>query len=615
MPGNLNLTTGAVQAILNDNKVDKPVLQILGVKRLANGDRYRLFLSDGAFVSSFAMVTSQLNHHFDNGSVDKFSVIRLNEYICNKTQVQDKTRFIIIIMDFELIANGSVAGDKIGNPVTIDSSSNSTTNNNNVSVSSNSMNTDVKRESSGFGGSRDAIGGGGGSGGFSRQPKPEPRRDSIQGAGKLVQPIMCVTPYQNRWTIKARVSSKSNVRTFTNSRGEGKLFSVDLIDDSGELRATAFGEQCDKYFNNFEVNKVYYISNGNLKPANKAFNKTNNDYEMSFNKETIVEPCFDDVAEVPMINFAFKSIKDLSTLAPNSFVDVIGICKQASDIQIVVARTTNRELKKRNLSLVDSSNSEISVTVWDKEAEEFDGSSNPVVAIKGAKISDFGGCSLTITHGSTMLIDPDIPECRRLKSWFQSEGHKTEYTSLSKSGGGLGSASNWKHLSDIKTESLGLKEKSDYMTAKVTVVMIKHENALYKACAEEQCKKKVIETAEGMYRCEKCCKESSSFKWIAILQVSVADYTDSVFVTCFQEASEKLLGKTVDEIAAVATENNGSISSLTAACIGKPLVLKLRISSEYYNDEQRVRVSAVEVSPVNFVECNKKLIARIKGMI
>lgn len=57
----------------------------------------------------------------------------------------------------------------------------------------------------------------------------------------------------HRWTICARVTNKSSIRTWSNSRGDGKLFSVDLLDESGEIRATAFNEQCDKYYDMMEV--------------------------------------------------------------------------------------------------------------------------------------------------------------------------------------------------------------------------------------------------------------------------------------------------------------------------------------------------------------------------
>jgi replication factor A1 len=58
-----------------------------------------------------------------------------------------------------------------------------------------------------------------------------------------VHPIKSLNPYQNRWVIRARVTSKSAIREYNNARGPGKLFSVDLIDSSGdEIRATAFNE-------------------------------------------------------------------------------------------------------------------------------------------------------------------------------------------------------------------------------------------------------------------------------------------------------------------------------------------------------------------------------------
>ena len=59
-----------------------------------------------------------------------------------------------------------------------------------------------------------------------------------------------------RWTIRARVTQKSNVRTWSNSRGEGKLFNMNLLDESGEIRATAFKEQVDKFYEMIDVNKV-----------------------------------------------------------------------------------------------------------------------------------------------------------------------------------------------------------------------------------------------------------------------------------------------------------------------------------------------------------------------
>ena len=59
-----------------------------------------------------------------------------------------------------------------------------------------------------------------------------------------------------RWKIRARVTQKSGIRTWSNSRGEGKLFSVTLTDDSAEIRATGFNDAVDKFYDLLEVNKV-----------------------------------------------------------------------------------------------------------------------------------------------------------------------------------------------------------------------------------------------------------------------------------------------------------------------------------------------------------------------
>ena len=71
-----------------------------------------------------------------------------------------------------------------------------------------------------------------------------------------IHPIASLTPYQNRWTIRARVTQKSNVRTWSNSRGEGKLFSMNFMDESGEIKATAFKDQVDQYYDMIEAGKV-----------------------------------------------------------------------------------------------------------------------------------------------------------------------------------------------------------------------------------------------------------------------------------------------------------------------------------------------------------------------
>lgn len=103
------------------------------------------------------------------------------------------------------------------------------------------------------------------------QPTPDYRAGTSaiarnEAPAKIV-PINSLNAYQNRWTIKARVSVKGTVRRYNNARGEGKVFSFDLVDAAGgEIKVTAFTDACDKFFDLIQKGKVYMVSKASLKP-------------------------------------------------------------------------------------------------------------------------------------------------------------------------------------------------------------------------------------------------------------------------------------------------------------------------------------------------------------
>ncbi len=119
-------------------------------------------------------------------------------------------------------------------------------------------------------------------------------------------------------------------------------------------------------------------------------------------------------------------------------IDVIGVCKSTADISSIITKTTNKKMNKRDIQLVDRSGCVVSCTLWGTEAEEFDGSGNPVIAIKGARVSDFGGRSLSTTMNGVMSVNPDIPEAHQLRGWYDSVGKNEDAQSIStqRMGGG-----------------------------------------------------------------------------------------------------------------------------------------------------------------------------------
>jgi replication factor A1 len=109
-------------------------------------------------------------------------------------------------------------------------------------------------------------------------------------AHATIYPIEAISPYSNKWTIKARCTSKSAIKTWHRNNSEGKLFSVNLLDDSGEIRATGFNDQCDMLYDLFQEGSVYYISSPcRVQIAKKQFSNLPNDYELTFDRDTVVE--------------------------------------------------------------------------------------------------------------------------------------------------------------------------------------------------------------------------------------------------------------------------------------------------------------------------------------
>jgi replication factor A1 len=172
-----------------------------------------------------------------------------------------------------------------------------------------------------------------------------------------------------------------------------------------------------------------------------------------------------------------------------------------------------KTLQKRDLTIVDDSGSEVKLTLWgDKATTAYPWDTLPIIAVKGVKVGDYGGRSLSTMNSSSLQVNPDIPEGHALYHWKSQfpDGQLPSGASLSVTGGlgGVGGGDAFekrKHISSIMEEGLGRAEKPDYITVKGTVTYLKHDNdPWYTACPTPNCNKKVVEGMGGQWSCEKC---------------------------------------------------------------------------------------------------------------
>jgi replication factor A1 len=520
----------------------------------------------------------------ESGTLDKGSIIELEEYLNQVVQSKKETKRIIVLSKIHILSQYG-RPEKIGEPVSLDTLG---------------FNDEVKADQNqpqGIGGGQFYGNGGANAGGAADWGKPEPQkaRQEFSERHGVIHPIESLSPYSNKWTIRARVTSKSPVRTWHNEKGEGRLFSVNLLDESGEIKAAAFGgagEVFDHWYELLQENGVYYITSPCMvKLANKKFNTLNHDYELAFDKDTRVEKA-NDMGSVPQIRYNFVNIQALQEVDKDTTIDCIGVVKEIGEVGEFTAKSTNKPYSKREITLVDDTRHQVRLTIWGAGAQNFEHPLESVIAFKGVKVSDFGGRSLSLLASGSMQVDPDLDEAHKLKGWYDAQGRTEDYATHSAAAigqnAGAGRDTKFKYCAELTDDMVGFGSEGEYFNLKATVMYIKQGTMYYAACQTERCNRKVTDHEPNEWKCENCNKVWPRPLYRYILQLCVADHTGQKWISAFDESSKVIMGVSADELAQVkedGDENKSTKMIEDATC--KTWNFRCRAKMDNYNDEQR----------------------------
>ncbi|WCJ42761.1 Replication protein A 70 kDa DNA-binding subunit A [Euphorbia peplus] len=642
----VNLTVNAISMILAGDVNLKPLVQVLDLKQIgAAQERYRFLISD-SISTQHAMLATQLNDRVKNGLVFKGSVIQLIDYICSEVQ----NRRIIVVLNMEIIipqceiignpsmlpdvppqkalsAGSSVQAAGVGynNPGTINHSSNM--HNFQPPMTSFRPTSNFQNQGNNMQSSRPTFNAQkqGNSHVPSFQPTVQPSYrppPNYKNHGAIMKneapariiPITALNPYQGRWAIKARVTAKGDLRRYNNARGDGKVFSFDLLDsDGGEIRVTCFNAVVDQFYDAIEVGRVYLVSKGSLKPAQKNFNHLKNEWEIFLESTSTVDLCPDEDGSIPQQQFSFKPISEIENAENSSIFDVIGIVTSINP-SITILRKNGMETQRRILNLKDGSGKSIELTLWgdfcNKEGqtlqELLDSGDFPVLAVKAGKVSDFSGKSLGTISSSQLFINPSIPEAHGLKDWFDRGGQNAVSVSISKdiTAGGPKNEIR-KTVAEIKQEGLGRSDKPDWVTVCASLIFIKTGSFCYTACplmiGDRQCNKKVTRSGNSRWQCDRCDREFDECDYRYLLQVQIQDHTGITWVTAFQESGEEIIGCSAKELYLMnEVPDDNRFTALIRSRLFQQYLFRLKIKEETYGDEQRVKMTVVKADMVDY---------------
>ncbi|XP_054786686.1 replication protein A 70 kDa DNA-binding subunit A [Prosopis cineraria] len=607
----VNLTPNAIAAIVAGDVNSKPLVQVLDIKLISNNtqqERYRLLISDSAS-TQHAMLATQLNDRVRTGRVKKGSVVQLIDYVCSQIQ----NRKIIVVLNMETIIPDCEIIGNLNSFVESDSIAHKALSSNNMQNPSRFNNNSLSAQNSSHDGQnfRPTV----------QPPFQPPPVYKNQGAimkneaPARIIPIAALNPYQGRWAIKARVTAKGDLRRYNNARGDGKVFSFDLLDsDGGEIRVTCFNAIVDRFYDAIEVGKVYLISKGSLKPAQKNFNHLKNDWEIFLDSISTVELCPDEDASIPRQQFSFRPISDIQNVDSNCILDVIAVVTSVNP-SVPILRKNGMETQRRILNVKDMSGRSVELTLWgdfcnregQKLQEMVDGGFFPVLAVKSGRVNDFSGKSIGTISSTQLFINPDFPEAHRLRDWFDQGGKDSASLSISKdiSPGGLKNEIR-KTVSQIKDEGLGRSDKPDWITVRATISYIKADTFCYTACplmiGDRQCSKKVTRSGATRWKCDRCNQEFEECDYRYLLQAQIMDHTGITWVTAFQESGEEILGCSAKELYLLKYEeqDDEKFERIIRSKLYNQFVFRLKVKEELYGDEQRVKITVVKADKVDY---------------
>lgn len=107
-----------------------------------------------------------------------------------------------------------------------------------------------------------------------------------------------------------------------------------------------------------------------------------------------------------------------------SSINLLAICFDIGVLNFFTSDKTNKELKKREITLIDTSAVPIKMTLWNSEAGDFDGTyTDTIVSIENGQLMEKNGIKYITNVAETVILhNPNIIEAVALQNWYNNGG-------------------------------------------------------------------------------------------------------------------------------------------------------------------------------------------------
>lgn len=448
-----------------------------------------------------------------------------------------------------------------------------------------------------------------------------PVRKKITGgpSGGNFLPIKNLNPFINNFKIKGRCIEKEDMRTWDNAKGSGNLFNFTLMDESGEIRCTAFKEEANKYFNEVVEGEVYTLSKGRVKNDNYTKKMA-----LTLNRNSVLQIVQGEKDKFAKKTYDFKTFADISKMevpeeGPKLRVDVCCIVKSVGERDQFTAKSSKNYVK-RELMCCDNTGIELSVTLWGSHADEFTPESFPVgtcIVLPQASVSTFGGRSLSVNkkliHGDKV---DEYEVATNLKHWWETEGANTEFKTM-QAPIRKRDYTTLKEARDAKkgvppegiTEDERKQYKGEWITVSGVVPFIKidpEREPWYKS--QPNGGKKVERNESNGKWVDKDGTEFETYDCRWILRLKFADYTQAEWCTAFDKAAREITGIGAKEMEETYKNNFEEAEKFFRERQFSEWEASMMMKEEFYNDAFSMKFRIQSVKELDYVADTKRLI-------